>query len=112
MYGRCDTAIFFGAGRVFFSVDISYHTIHRRFIYKGDASTHAQGTDPRVALGATPQKLSAEPRNSASAEALAVSGEALAVARGPKEASRECFFGALGQHVPPSRMGRAAASAG
>jgi len=26
--------------------------IHRRFIYKGDTSTPAQGTDPRVALGA------------------------------------------------------------
>jgi len=26
--------------------------IHRRFIYKGDTSTHTQGTDPRVALGA------------------------------------------------------------
>jgi len=26
--------------------------IHRRFIYKGDTRTHAQGTDPRVALGA------------------------------------------------------------
>jgi len=26
--------------------------IHRRFTYKGDTSTHAQGTDPRVALGA------------------------------------------------------------
>ena len=26
--------------------------IHRRFIYKGDARTHAQGTYPRVALGA------------------------------------------------------------
>ena len=25
---------------------------HRRFIYKGDTSAHAQGTDPRVALGA------------------------------------------------------------
>jgi len=25
---------------------------HRRFIYKGDTSSHAQGTDPRVALGA------------------------------------------------------------
>jgi len=25
---------------------------HRRFIYKWDTSTHAQGTDPRVALGA------------------------------------------------------------
>jgi len=25
--------------------------VHRRFIYKGDTSTHAQGTDPRVALG-------------------------------------------------------------
>jgi len=25
---------------------------HRRCIYKGDTSTHAQGTDPRVALGA------------------------------------------------------------
>jgi len=27
-------------------------TMHRRFIYKGDTSTHAQGTDPRMALGA------------------------------------------------------------
>jgi len=27
-------------------------SIHRRCIYKGDTSTHAQGTDPRVALGA------------------------------------------------------------
>jgi len=26
--------------------------IHRRFMHKGDTSTHAQGTDPRVALGA------------------------------------------------------------
>ena len=26
--------------------------IHRRFIYKGDTSTHAQGTDSRLALGA------------------------------------------------------------
>ena len=26
--------------------------IRRRFIYKGDTSSHAQGTDPRVALGA------------------------------------------------------------
>jgi len=26
--------------------------VYRRFIYKGDASTQAQGTDPRVALGA------------------------------------------------------------
>ena len=25
--------------------------MHRRFIYKGDTSTHAQGTDPRVVLG-------------------------------------------------------------
>jgi len=25
--------------------------VHRRFVCKGDASTHAQGTDPRVALG-------------------------------------------------------------
>ena len=28
----------------------SHHPIHRRFIYKRDTSTHAQGTDPRVAL--------------------------------------------------------------
>jgi len=27
-------------------------SIHRLFIYTGDTSTHAQGTDPRVALGA------------------------------------------------------------
>jgi len=27
-------------------------SMHRRFIYKEDTSTHAQGTDPRVALGA------------------------------------------------------------
>jgi len=27
-------------------------SIHRRCIYKGDTSSHAQGTDPRVALGA------------------------------------------------------------
>jgi len=27
-------------------------TLHRRFIYKDHTSTHAQGTDPRVALGA------------------------------------------------------------
>jgi len=27
-------------------------TIHRPFIYKGDTSTHSEGTDPRVALGA------------------------------------------------------------
>jgi len=34
--------------------EISIHTwIHRRFIYKGDGSTHTQGTDPRVALGAS-----------------------------------------------------------
>jgi len=26
--------------------------IHKRLIYKGDRSTHAHGTDPRVALGA------------------------------------------------------------
>ena len=26
--------------------------LHRRFIHKGDTSTHAQGTDPSVALGA------------------------------------------------------------
>jgi len=26
--------------------------IHRRFIYKDHENTHAQGTDPRVALGA------------------------------------------------------------
>jgi len=26
--------------------------VHSRFIYKGDTSTHAQETDPRVALGA------------------------------------------------------------
>ena len=25
---------------------------HRRFVYKGDTSTHARGTDARVALGA------------------------------------------------------------
>ena len=25
---------------------------HSRFIYEGDTSTHTQGTDPRVALGA------------------------------------------------------------
>jgi len=29
-----------------------YRFIHRQFIYKGDTSTHAHGTDPRVALGA------------------------------------------------------------
>jgi len=28
------------------------YSIHRRAIYKGDTSTRAQGTDPRVALGA------------------------------------------------------------
>jgi len=28
----------------------SHCPIHRRFIYEGDTSTHAQGTDPRVAL--------------------------------------------------------------
>jgi len=27
-------------------------SIHRRFLYKGDTSTRAEGTDPRVALGA------------------------------------------------------------
>ena len=27
-------------------------SIHRRFIYIGDTSTHAQGTGPGVALGA------------------------------------------------------------
>jgi len=31
----------------------SYLFFHRRFIYyKGDTGTHAQGTDPKVALGA------------------------------------------------------------
>jgi len=29
-----------------------YIYVHRRFIFKGDTSTHARGTDPRVALGA------------------------------------------------------------
>ena len=29
----------------------TYKYIYRRFIYKGDTSTYAQGTDPRVALG-------------------------------------------------------------
>jgi len=36
-----------GAGE---QVGLYTHTrIHRRLIYKGDTSTHAQGTDPRVA---------------------------------------------------------------
>jgi len=30
----------------------SFSYVHRRFIYKGDTSTRAQGTDPRVALEA------------------------------------------------------------
>jgi len=35
---------------------LTYHQVRmcflRRFTYTGDTSTHAQGTDPRVALGA------------------------------------------------------------
>jgi len=37
---------------VIYRVDQVEYVIQRRFIYKGDTSTHAQGTDPRVALGA------------------------------------------------------------
>ena len=34
------------------SKTLYYRCIHRRFVYRGDTSTRAQGTDPRVALGA------------------------------------------------------------
>ena len=33
-------------------VHIQAERFHRRFIYKGDTSTHAHETDPRVAVGA------------------------------------------------------------
>jgi len=50
-----------GAGRFFLATTDRTHAsqskgsevcFHRQFIYKGDTSTPAQGTDPRVALGA------------------------------------------------------------
>jgi len=37
---------------VFVSFIFPMADTHRRCIYKGDTRTHAQGTDPRVALGA------------------------------------------------------------
>jgi len=33
-------------------LDLTARQVHRRCIYKEDTSTHAQGIDPRVALGA------------------------------------------------------------
>jgi len=41
-----------GVAALAFWLRITGTYMHRRFIYKGDTSTHAQGTDPRVALGA------------------------------------------------------------
>jgi len=41
------------AGRIeLLSYNMNGDAAHRRFIYEGDTSTHAQGTDPRMALGA------------------------------------------------------------
>jgi len=40
------------ARRVLVATTLPSGPIHRRFIYEGDTSTHAQGTDTRVALGA------------------------------------------------------------
>jgi len=43
---KCDQ----GIGLNGIAVETKSLPFHRRFIYKGDTSTHAEGTDPRVAL--------------------------------------------------------------